>query len=137
MLFYNDLDLNNRKILCLPSIFQFERKLGFWTTLLEMYDLFQKSHLEFKNVNFEKKYMLFYLPFDLNHQKTSQDRYQVNKISFSSLCEQDIKIAIWGRVLLYSWFYLLSKFASWVNFHPFLWMLQVSGVSIVLSGSWG
>ena len=33
MLFYNDLDLNNRKILCLPSIFQFERKLGFWTTL--------------------------------------------------------------------------------------------------------
>ena len=25
MLFYNDLDLNNQKILCLPSIFQFER----------------------------------------------------------------------------------------------------------------
>ena len=23
-----------KKILCLPSIYQFERKLGFWTTLL-------------------------------------------------------------------------------------------------------
>ena len=33
LLFYNDLDLNNQKILCLPSIFQSERKLGFWTTL--------------------------------------------------------------------------------------------------------
>ena len=33
MLFYNALDLNNQKILCLPSIFQFDRKLGFWTTL--------------------------------------------------------------------------------------------------------
>jgi hypothetical protein len=33
LLFYNALDLNNQKILCLPSIYQFERKLGFWTTL--------------------------------------------------------------------------------------------------------
>ena len=33
MLFYNALDLNNQKILWLPSIYQFERKLGFWTTL--------------------------------------------------------------------------------------------------------
>ena len=33
LLFYNNLDLNNQKILWLPSIFQFERKLGFWTTL--------------------------------------------------------------------------------------------------------
>ena len=33
LLFYNDLDLNNQKKLWLPSIFQFERKLGFWTTL--------------------------------------------------------------------------------------------------------
>ena len=33
LLFYNDLDLNNQKTLCLPSIFQFDRKLGFWTTL--------------------------------------------------------------------------------------------------------
>jgi hypothetical protein len=29
LLFYNALDLNNQKILWLPSIFQFERKLGF------------------------------------------------------------------------------------------------------------
>ena len=34
--FYNAFDLNNQKILWLPSIFQFERKLGFWTTLEEM-----------------------------------------------------------------------------------------------------
>ena len=33
--FYNDLHLNNQKILCLPSIYQFERKLGFWTTLID------------------------------------------------------------------------------------------------------
>ena len=33
LLFYNALDLNNQKILWLPSIFQFDRKLGFWTTL--------------------------------------------------------------------------------------------------------
>ena len=33
LLFYNALDLNNQKILCLPSIYEFERKLGFWTTL--------------------------------------------------------------------------------------------------------
>ena len=25
LLFYNDLDLNNQKVLCLPSIYQFER----------------------------------------------------------------------------------------------------------------
>ena len=36
LLFYNDLGLNNQKILCLPSIFQFERKLGFWTTLVHL-----------------------------------------------------------------------------------------------------
>ena len=29
LLFYNALDLSNQKILCLPSIFQFDRKLGF------------------------------------------------------------------------------------------------------------
>ena len=29
LLFYNALNLNNQKILCLPSIFQFGRKLGF------------------------------------------------------------------------------------------------------------
>ena len=33
---YNDLDLNNQKILWLPSIFEFERKLGFSTTLPHM-----------------------------------------------------------------------------------------------------
>ena len=33
MLFYSALDLNNQKILCLLSIYEFERKLGFWTTL--------------------------------------------------------------------------------------------------------
>ena len=33
-LFYIDLDLNNHKILCLPSIYQFDRKLGFRTTLI-------------------------------------------------------------------------------------------------------
>ena len=33
LLFYNAFDLNNQKILCLPSIYQFERKLGFLTTL--------------------------------------------------------------------------------------------------------
>ena len=32
--FYNDLDLNNQKYLWLPSIYEFERKLGFWTTLI-------------------------------------------------------------------------------------------------------
>ena len=36
-LFYNSLDLNNQKILCLPSIYQFERKLGFWTTLQNIF----------------------------------------------------------------------------------------------------
>ena len=40
MLFYNDLDLNNQKSLCLPSIFRFERKLGFLTTLLNGKQLF-------------------------------------------------------------------------------------------------
>ena len=30
---------------------------------------------------------------------------------------------------------LCSKFAFWVNLHPTLWVLRVSGVSIVLSGS--
>ena len=40
LLFYNDLDLNNQKILCLPSIFQFERKVSFWTTLLKMNNFF-------------------------------------------------------------------------------------------------
>ena len=39
MLFYNDLDLNNQKILWLPSIFQFERKVGFWTTLESVQNL--------------------------------------------------------------------------------------------------
>ena len=33
-IFYNALDLNKQKSLCLPSIFRFERKLGFLTTLL-------------------------------------------------------------------------------------------------------
>ena len=33
LLFYNAFNLNNQKILCLPSIYQFERKLGFWATL--------------------------------------------------------------------------------------------------------
>ena len=33
LLLYNDLDLNNQKILWLQSIYWFERKLGFWTTL--------------------------------------------------------------------------------------------------------
>ena len=36
LLFYNDLYLNNQKILCLPLIYQFERKVGFWTTLYSM-----------------------------------------------------------------------------------------------------
>ena len=36
MLFYNALDLNNQKNLWLPSIFQYERKVYFWTTL-ELY----------------------------------------------------------------------------------------------------
>ena len=40
LLFYNDLDLNNQKSLCLPSIFRFERKLGFLTTLLNGKQLF-------------------------------------------------------------------------------------------------
>ena len=31
LLFYNALDLNNQKILCPPSIYLLERKLGFWT----------------------------------------------------------------------------------------------------------
>ena len=35
LLFCNALDLNNQTILCLPSIHQFERKLGFWTTLTQ------------------------------------------------------------------------------------------------------
>ena len=34
--FYNALDLNNQKILWLPSIYEFERKLGFWTVLIEI-----------------------------------------------------------------------------------------------------
>ena len=34
----NDLDLDNQKILWLPSIYQFERKLGFWTTLVWGYN---------------------------------------------------------------------------------------------------
>ena len=33
LLFYNAFDLNNQKILCLSSIYQFDKKLGFWTTL--------------------------------------------------------------------------------------------------------
>ena len=39
LLFYNALDLNNQKILWLPSIYEFERKLGFWTTLDFMLNL--------------------------------------------------------------------------------------------------
>ena len=49
MHFYNDLDLNNQKILCLLSIFQFERKLGFWTTLMHMY--LRKNKYAFYNEN--------------------------------------------------------------------------------------
>ena len=33
LVFYNALDLNNQKILWLPSIYEFDRKLGFWTTI--------------------------------------------------------------------------------------------------------
>ena len=33
LLFYNAY-LNNQKILCLTSIYEFKRKLGFWTTLM-------------------------------------------------------------------------------------------------------
>ena len=44
LLFYNNLDLNNQKILGLPSIFQFERKLGFWTTLKSLVHLFNCSN---------------------------------------------------------------------------------------------
>ena len=36
LLFYNALDLNNQKILWLPSTYQFERKMGFWTTLISL-----------------------------------------------------------------------------------------------------
>ena len=32
--FCNVLDLNNQKILCLPSIYEFKRKVRFWTTLM-------------------------------------------------------------------------------------------------------
>ena len=51
LLFYNDLDLNNQKILCLPSIFQFERKVGFWTTLVNsnsFFSNFMKKNLVYK-----------------------------------------------------------------------------------------
>ena len=44
---YNALDLNNQKILWLPSIFQFERKVGFWTTLMSptlLSPFFVKKH---------------------------------------------------------------------------------------------
>ena len=61
--------------------------------------LFQKYNLGCKNVYFEKHDILFYLFFDLNHQRTSQDFYLI----FLSLGEQEIKIAVWGRVLLCSW----------------------------------
>jgi hypothetical protein len=30
---------------------------------------------------------------------------------------------------------LCSKFAFWADLHPTLWVLRVSGVSIILSGS--
>ena len=55
LLFYNDLDLNNQKILCLPSIFQFERKLGFWTTLHSRLKQFRKQ-----NTIFARKSLLFF-----------------------------------------------------------------------------
>jgi hypothetical protein len=41
-----------------------------WTIVTghpEIYDLFQKCHLEFKHVNFENNDILFYLFFYLNH----------------------------------------------------------------------
>ena len=55
LLFYNDLDLNNQKILCLPSIFQFERTVHnlnhpnvlIWNNSLLINALFQPLPTQF------------------------------------------------------------------------------------------
>ena len=69
MLFYNALDLNNQKILWLPSIFQFERKVGFWTTLPIKLDI----SVSFKTIPFRyfNFVLMWYLSWDQNdlHQK--------------------------------------------------------------------
>ena len=74
--------------------------------------LFQNCNLGYENVNFENNDILFYLFFDLNHQRTSQDWYRVIQMLFLSLGEQEVRIAIWGRVLLCSWFYVVN-FPFW------------------------
>ena len=87
----------------------------FWKTVLKkkFYMISWKTkHFSlltfFENLNFWNNDILFYLFFDLNDQRTSQDWYRFNEILFLSLGEQDIKIAIWGRVLLCSWFYVVN-----------------------------
>ena len=44
LLFYNALNLNNQTILCLPSIYQFERILGFWDHPNSHIDTFSIDH---------------------------------------------------------------------------------------------
>ena len=62
LLFYNDLDLNNQKILYLPSIYQFERKLGFWTTLLRWLNQYGREAGRNKLKNGLKTQRMHFLP---------------------------------------------------------------------------
>ena len=110
--------IRNKNDFFFQTFFQKVVRFEIWLHL-DMFSslfLFKKCHLGCKNVNFENNDNLFYLFFNLNHQKTSQDWYRVTQMLFLSLGQQEIKIAIWGRVLLCSWFYVvnlpLGKFAA-------------------------
>ena len=88
----------------------------------------------FENFFFWNFFWNFSFFFSLNHQRTSQDWYRFNKILFLSLGEQKYKNCYLGQGTFENTFHK-GKFAFWVNLHPTLWVLGVSGASIVPSGS--